>query len=137
MQPSTNYVVGEVQDVQLANGETVKAVVPTFNAQVAPGSDPIPVVMGKSGNTSVTTIASSATSVGILAANPSRYGVSITNTDANTLYILCGSGTASDSFHTAPIQTGGVYEVPFSYTGDIVGAWAADGAGVAIITEFI
>lgn len=37
MQPSTNYVVGEIADVQLANGQTVKAVIPTVNVSSAGG----------------------------------------------------------------------------------------------------
>lgn len=38
MQPSTNYVVGEIADVQLANGDTVKAVIPTVGVQGASGA---------------------------------------------------------------------------------------------------
>lgn len=136
MQPSTNYVVGEVQDVQLANGETVKAVVPTFNAQVAPGSDPIPVVMGRPDTGTVSSVPSGTVSVGILSANPNRLGATITNTDANTLRLLLSTGTASATNFTVAIQSDGYYEVPFGYTGDIVGIWDADGSGAALVTEF-
>lgn len=145
MQPSTNYVVGEIQDVQLANGETVKAVVPTFNAQIAPGAgiateakqdDMIAILSRPSTGTPSSVASTAAGSVGILSANADRKGATITNTDANALYLLLATGVASPTAYTVSVPTEGYYEVPFGYTGDIVGIWAADGAGAALVTEF-
>jgi hypothetical protein len=83
----------------------------------------------------VFSVASSAASVSLLASNANRKGATITNTDANTLRLLLSAGTASATNYTAPIASGGYYEVPFGFTGQIVGIWDADGAGVALMTE--
>lgn len=83
----------------------------------------------------VTSVSSSAASSAILAANTARKGATITNTDANTLRVLLSAGTASATNYTVPIASGGYYEVPYGYTGQIVGIWDADGTGAALVTE--
>lgn len=82
-------------------------------------------------------VASSATTGTILAANGNRKGASITNTDANVLYLDLSGGTASSTSFSVLIPTNGYFEVPFGYTGAITGIWAADGAGSALVTEFV
>lgn len=143
MQPSTNYVVGEIQDVTLANGDTVKAVVPTVNVQPSPGSgvateakqdEQIALATGPSAG-ALTVVNSVATPVLILAANPDRKGAIITNTDANALHLLLASGVVSTTNFTVLVAPNGSYEVPFGFTGTIAGIWAADGAGSAMVTE--
>lgn len=89
-----------------------------------------------SGTTALTSVDSTTVSGTILAANANRLGALIFNTDANALYILLGSGTASATNLSWSIPASGQYQVPFGYTGVIVGAWAADGAGAAKVTEF-
>lgn len=144
MQPSVNYVVGEVQDVTLANGDTVKAVVPTVNVQPSPGSgvateakqdEQIALATGPSTGT-LSVVASSATPVLILAGSADRKGAIITNTDENALHLLLASGVVSTTNFTVLIASNGSYEVPFGFTGSIAGIWAADGAGSAMVTEF-
>ena len=67
-----------------------------------------------------------------------RRGVSITNTDANALYVIIGSTTVSSTSHTAAIPTSGLYETPVWYNGEkIAGIWAANGAGYAHVTEWL
>jgi hypothetical protein len=75
-------------------------------------------------------------SVTILLANTSRKGASITNTDANALYIDASGGTASATSYSYKVLTDGVVEIPFGYTGLITGIWAADGAGGAVVVEY-
>ncbi len=143
MQPSTNYVVGEITDVQLANGDTVKAVVPTVNAQIAPGAgiateskqDAIIAAMAGPSTGAVSSVASSATSVALLPANANRKGATIVNTDANPLKVLLSAGLAAANAYSHEILAGFDWEVPFGYTGAIFGIWDVDGAGSAIITE--
>lgn len=83
-----------------------------------------------------TSVNSAATSATILAANAARKGATISNTDANALYIDLSGGTAAATSYTAKIAADGYYEVPFGYTGLITGIWAADGIGAALVTEF-
>ncbi len=109
---------------------------------VALGTAAAPVVV--SGSTAapasatgtVSSVASGIASVTILAANANRLGATILNTDANALYLLLNSGTASATNLTVNVPANGYYEVPFRYTGILKGIWAADGSGSAIVTEF-
>lgn len=80
-------------------------------------------------------LASAATSAQLLAANASRKGLLVTNTDANTLYLKYGA-TASATDFTVAIPTGAYWEMPQPiYTGRIDVIWAADGSGSAVYTE--
>lgn len=60
-------------------------------------------------------------------------GFIIENTDANRLYVLLDSGTASAtnfSFSLAQNEKAG----PLLYNGPVKGIWASDGDGAALIT---
>lgn len=88
-------------------------------------------------------VASTTTATTILAANANRLGATITNDDANVLYLLvASSGTASSTVYTVPVAGGGgFYELPplrgdKIYTGAITGIWSADGSGSARVTEY-
>lgn len=83
-----------------------------------------------------TAVNSGTGSVNILASNANRKGATITNTDANALYLDLSGGTASSTSFSVAIAANGYYEVPFGFTGLITGIWAADGAGAALVTEF-
>lgn len=80
----------------------------------------------------VTTVASAAASTTLLAAG-ARSKVIIENSDANRLYVLLDSGTASSSNYSFSLATNENAEVSV-YQGVIKGIWAADGAGSAHIT---
>lgn len=81
-------------------------------------------------------VADAATSTTILAANASRKGASVYNDSTEALYLLVGAGTASPTVFTALVSPGGYYEVPFGYTGILVGIWAANASGSARVMEF-
>jgi len=81
------------------------------------------------------TVASAATSTQLLAANAQRRTLIIENSDANTLYVLLNSGTASSgNFSFSLAQNAN--KVIDGYTGEVVGIWSVDGAGSAHITEY-
>lgn len=82
-----------------------------------------------------TTVASSATSVSLLAANSSRKGATIWNASTATLYLdLDAAATMTD--YAAKLDPGGYYEVPYSFTGAISGIWSAAN-GNALVREFV
>lgn len=83
----------------------------------------------------VTSVNSGTSSVELLAAS-NRRCATIRNTDANILYVLLDSGTASSTNHTVALASGDYYETPASYTGAINGVWSGDGSGAALVTAF-
>jgi hypothetical protein len=87
----------------------------------------------KAGTSSVTSVASSATNVTILAANASRLGASIQNDSTQILYLKLGA-TASATSYTVRMVSQAHYEVPFGYTGIIDGIWVSAN-GSARVTE--
>lgn len=93
----------------------------------------IPVTVGSSTTAAVTSVASSITSVTVLALNASRKGCVVYNDSTKTLYLKFGT-TASTIDFTAKLLAGDNYEVPFNYSGRIDGIWAAAN-GSARVTE--
>lgn len=84
--------------------------------------------------TAVTTsVASSASSTTLLAANANRFGATIYNDSTQVLYVKLGATASATSF-TAKLAAGDYYEVPYDYSGIIDGIWAA-ADGYARITE--
>lgn len=100
-------------------------------ADVGP-ANPLPVVL-KSTTGTLSNVASSATSVTLLASNAARLGASIYNDSIAVLYAKKGA-TASATSYTVQIPPGGLWEVPFGYTGIIDGLWASAN-GTARVTE--
>jgi hypothetical protein len=88
-----------------------------------------------SGTSTPTTVASSATSVTILASNSNRKGATIWNDSTATLFLEFGA-TATTSAFTAKLSPSGYFEVPFHYTGVISGIWSAAN-GNALVRELI
>ena len=88
-----------------------------------------------SGST-LSSVASVTTAGGVqlLAANGYRKGVTIENSDANRLHIRFGSGTVSTTSYSASLAQNENLYLP-GFTGEIVGIWAADGSGSALVTE--
>lgn len=87
-----------------------------------------------------TTVAGNASSVTLLAANAARLGATIVNDSSAILYLLLKTGgTASSSVYTYQLPPAGtvpaVLELPFGYTGDVIGIWAS-ATGNARVTEF-
>jgi hypothetical protein len=87
----------------------------------------------KTGTSAVTSVASSVTSVSLLAANAGRLGATVHNDGTANLFVKLGATASATSF-TVRIATQGYYEVPFGYTGAIDGIWSVAN-GSARITE--
>ena len=110
------------------------------NAVPANASTPLPIAStGPAAGTATASVqapvASTTSSTTILAANASRRGVILHNSDANNLRIKFGA-TASASRVTRLIGPGDtwVMDEPI-YSGIIDGIWDADGSGSAHVTE--
>lgn len=83
-----------------------------------------------------TIVASSASSVPVLALNANRLGATVFNDSTSILYLLLVTGgTASATVYTVQIAANSYYEVPFNYTGALVGIWSSAN-GNARVTEF-
>lgn len=87
----------------------------------------------KGPTSSVTSVASSASNVTILASNASRLGATIYNDSNQELYLKLGA-TASTTSFTVKMNKDDYYEIPFGYTGVIHGIWTSAN-GFARITE--
>jgi hypothetical protein len=88
-----------------------------------------------SATATLSNVASSASSVSLLASNSSRKGAMIFNDSTQVLYVKLGA-TASTTSYTVQIAASGYYELPPAhiYTGAIDGIWASAN-GNARITE--
>jgi hypothetical protein len=92
-------------------------------------------IVGATGST-FSQVASGTSSVSILAANGSRVGATIANSDANALFLRLDAGTATSANYSVQVAANAVYVVPFRFQGAITGIWAGDGSGHANVTEF-
>lgn len=89
--------------------------------------------VGPAATATITSVASSATVVDILALNNGRKGATIFNDSATLLYLALGTGASTTNF-TVRMPPDGYYEVPFEYLGVITGVWASV-SGSARVTE--
>lgn len=107
----------------------------------ADGSYNVTVVGGKivaatyeAANATTTSVAGSASSVTLLAANANRVAYSVYNDSTAILYLLeDNSAAASSSNYTLQVAPGGMW-INDEYTGKVVGIWAS-ATGNARITE--
>lgn len=78
-------------------------------------------------------VASSATSVTLIAANANRRSLTIFNNSTAILYV-CFGATATQAGAKAPIGAGGFYEMPTGqlYTGVVSGIWASANGNASI-----
>lgn len=97
------------------------------------GMTPLSVQTNKAATSAVTSVASSATNVTLLAANSNRVFASIYNESSKQLYIKLGS-TASNTSYSILLMPNSYWEVPNDYTGQIDAVWAAAN-GNARVTE--
>lgn len=142
---NTNEVVGDVaQDAAIAGNPLsigLRASDATPSAMSADGDSVFAwadrkgrqVVVAHSATPSQASVAGSASSVTILAANTARAGATIANDSSAVLYLKLGA-TASTTSFTVAMAANSYYEVPFGYTGIIDGIWAS-ATGSARITE--
>jgi hypothetical protein len=109
---------------------TPTGALPTANtARIATAVDPV-----KASTGTVSSVASSASSVVILAANALRKGATVYNDSTQILYLKLAASAASSSSYTVQMASGAYYEVPFSYSGELRGIWASAN-GNARVTE--
>lgn len=103
------------------------------------GSNPMPVAQQGTATATESGVAASASSGTILASNAARRGACIANDSTSAvLYLRLSASAASiaSGGYTVALVAGAYYEVPFWYTGQITGIWAA-ATGYANITEVV
>ena len=93
-----------------------------------------PAAFSKPSTAAASTVASSATSVSLLAANLSRAGFSVWNASTAILYLDYGA-TATASAYAVRIDPAGYFESPTAFTGQVSGIWSAAN-GSALVREF-
>lgn len=96
----------------------------TFAVQATPAGGPT------TGTQS--TVASSASSVTVLASNANRKGATVYNDSTQILYLSLSATTASTSSYSVQMGAGAFFEVPFFYTGQLTGIWASANGNVRI-----
>lgn len=137
-----NGVVGTgVQRVAIASDNTAFSVnaVQSGTWTVQPGNTANTTAWlfqnARAATSSVTSVASSATSVTLLASNSARKGATVFNDSTAILYLKFGA-TASATSYTVQIAAGGYYEFPGPtvYSGIVDGIWSAAN-GNARLTE--
>ena len=99
-----------------------------------PVNNPVNVKPVKTTSSNVTSVAGSASSVSLLAANTDRKGFIIYNDSTAILYIKLGATASTSSFTYRLTPNGIVTAEAFGYTGVIDGIWAS-AAGNSRITE--
>jgi hypothetical protein len=110
--------------------KTMAASVPVV---IASDQSAVSVSPTKPASSAVTRVASSASNVNLLVSNANRLGAMIYNESNKTLYVKFGT-TAATNDYTVQISPNGFFEVPFGYTGNVDGIWAAAN-GAAQVTE--
>jgi hypothetical protein len=81
----------------------------------------------------VASVAAAVADTTLLAANASRMGASVANASTAILYLKLGTGASAASY-TVRMTPNAYYEVPFGYSGQINGYWAAAN-GAALVTQ--
>jgi hypothetical protein len=138
-----------IASLPLPSGAATAAKQPALGTAGTPSADVIsiqgvasgmvvPTKEARASTPSQSSVAGSASSVTLLAANSNRLGATISNDSSAILYVKLGA-TASTSSFTAILAgngsgIGGYFEVPYGYTGVIDGIWAS-ATGNARITE--
>ena len=124
------------------NGSWIGSTAPTVGQKTSANSIPVTMasdqsnILPKATTVGITRVASSASSVQLLAANTNRLGVIVVNDSSQTLYLKFGT-TASATDYTYKIRSQTSLEIIFSsfiYTGRIDGIWAVAN-GAAQLTE--
>jgi hypothetical protein len=118
--------------------DAIKTAVETLDNTVAGSELQVDIVSGgltpsKAGTATITTVADSASSATLKAANASRLGIVIANDSTVILYVKYGT-TASSTDWTYKLEAGETLRDEL-YTGRIDGIWASDASGSARITE--
>lgn len=104
----------------------INGVTPTMDSGTSGSGTQRTINAGAATNTK-SNVASSTSSVTILASNSSRKGASIYNDSTQTLYLDETGGTASSNSYTTQVPPQQLYELPGPtiYNGAITGIWAS------------
>lgn len=87
------------------------------------------------GTATLTSVAASATSVTVIAANANRRGLILhATTGSAQCYVRLGATAASAALggHTFDCAAGAMYEVPYGYTGEVRAIWSAATGGLNV-----
>lgn len=101
---------------------------------VLASDETVPISLPASTTATQTSVASSATSVTLLAANSSRKAFTVFNDSTQILYVSF-TATSTTSAYSVKLFPNGAYLSDFIYTGIITGIWASAN-GAAKLTEF-
>lgn len=132
------WTVGVSGTVTVAGTVSISGTVTTTGTVAVSGT--VATQSNRSATGTETNVASSASSVTLLASNANRLGAVIVNDSTQILYVLLQTGgTASATVYTFQMAPAGIVpsilEIPFGYTGAVIGIWAAAN-GSARVTEF-
>lgn len=117
-----------------ASGEIIVDFTGTGLATEAKQDDIIDII-SRPGGSAITSVPDAAVDTLILASNVNRKGAAVFNDSTEILYLVLDNDAASLTVFTVKIQADGYYEIPFGYTGEVRGIWAANAAGAARVTE--
>lgn len=135
--PGTTNAVSATNFPTTADTNAGNASASTLRVVLASNQPTVPTSPQTCSTGAATSVAASASSVTVLAANANRRGATVTNDAGGAILYLLNQtgGTASLTNYTVPISPGGYYEVPFGYTGALIGIWAS-ASGAGRVTEF-
>lgn len=116
-----SYTTGQVDQLSLTTGGLLRV---DGYSGTFPVTGTVSTLPTKSATATPSNVASSATSVLLLASNTNRLGATIFNDSTKKLYLQLGA-TASTTSFVQVLFGQGYYEVPYNYTGSINGIWDA------------
>jgi len=129
-----DIALGATTDAAITNPATNGSLI-AFVRGILTGINSLVTLFTRPPSSIITSVADSASNQVILASNAARKGATVFNNSTEILYLAVDNTAASLTSFTTAIQAQGYYEVPFGYTGEINGIWAANAAGAALVTE--
>jgi hypothetical protein len=128
---ATQPVSGPLTDTQL-RATAVPVSGPLTDAQLR--ATAVTVASARPASSTLSNVAASVTSGTLLAANTARMGATVWNDSTSVLYVRLGAGTASATAATVKLVADAYYELPYGFTGAVVGVWVS-AVGSARVTE--
>jgi hypothetical protein len=88
-------------------------------------------------NATRSSVADATTSTLLLAPSRGRKGATIFNDSSAILRVGLGDAEVTATDFTIEMAADGYYELPFGFTGKVLGIWASDAGGSARITDLL
>jgi len=110
-----------------------KAMAASLAVVVASDQSVLPVRNAPATAATVASVTAAVADTTLLAANASRMGAAVFNASTAILYLKLGTGASLTSY-TVRLTSNAYYEIPFGYSGQINGYWAAAN-GAALVTQ--